>query len=458
MKPLGVESLQYPFSYVTYFIPEFITRMRRSKECIEKPSPRQSLAMYKLLLVAYLKKGMLDFQDLVTIAIVTSRVENQALAEKITWEILLNEKDEKQPSSEGERTPMNLLAPKGEETIYINEDEKKSVGEPQARFDSDIDIFKEFVNRPDLGVGPGEDELVKSYVRSMRKTTDERARRILSELLREMLLKLGKEFERRAESVHNPVLRPFEPGEDPELIDEESSLENLFEQGKRVDEIRYEDFLMRKKEKKRKVIVLVLDISNTMFYELEGLNSISHSVMSLIPLMWAVRREKYGLVLFESNTHVMKEPMEIGDEDALIQVLLSLVISTTTESERNFGRTRNSQFWGGTVPNSSLDWAYDKLNMFRDRSDKFCFFFSDLALEEPGTNLPEKLENYDIIDKMVKKGIRVFACVSPLTRSKLFAPYTEPVLAKIRQAGAEILETNRPSEFLDSVQAILEGK
>jgi len=450
-------SLQYRFSYAEHFIPEFIAKMRASDECIEKPSPRQSLSMYKLLFSTYLKKGYLSFQDFVEIAIVTSRVENQELAERVAVEILLSYQEEKKLSPKGEPIPFPMLSPKSKEPMNIVPGEKEEKeAEPQARHNAEADIFTEFTKQPDLGVGPGENELLKAYMRSMKKSDDERTRRILAQILKEMLLKMARKFERKEESLFNPVLRPFEPGEDPEQIDEEGSLENIFDQGRKVEEIRYQDFLMRKKEKRKKTIVYIQDISNTMFYELEGLNSIQYSILSLIPLMWALRHERYGLVLFESNGHVLKEIFEYKDEMQLIDTLLTLVTSTTTELEKNIGGTKSSQYWGGTVPNTSLKWGFEKLDEIRDRSEKICFFFSDFALEEPGTEQPDKLENYGIMEEMVKRGIHVVACVSPLAYSELFTIYTEPVLSRVKKLGCYMVNTNRPSDFLEEIKVLLE--
>jgi len=448
-------SLRYPFSYAEHFIPEFVARMRASEECVEKPSPRQSLSMYKLLFSTYMKKGSLSFQDFVEIAIVTSRVENQNLAERVAVEILLSYQEEKKVSPKGEPIPFPMLSPKSRESMDVVEGKKEEVPEPQAKL-GEADIFKEFTKQPDLGVGPGENELLKAYMRIMKKSDDEKTRRILAQILKEMLLRLARRFERREESLFNPVLRPFEPGEDPDLIDEEGSLENIFDQGRKIEEIRYQDFLMRKKEKKKKTIIYVQDISNTMFYELEGLNSIHYSALSLIPLMWALRRERYGLILFESNSHILKDIYEYKDEMQLIDTLLTLVTSTTTELEKNIGATKSSQYWGGTVPNTSLKWALEKLDEVRDRSEKICFFFSDFALEEPGAERPEKLENYKILGEMIERGIRVVACVSPLAYNELFTVYTEPVLSQVKKLGCYMVETTKPSEFLSKIQALLE--
>jgi hypothetical protein len=448
-------SPQYPFSYAEHFIPEFIARMRESEECVEKPSPRQSLTMYKLLFTTYMKKGHLSFQDFVEIAIVTSRVENQNLAERVAVEILLSYQEEKKMSPKGEPIPFPMLSPKSRESMNVVDGKKEEIPEPQAKL-GEADIFKEFTKQPDLGVGPGENELLKAYMRIMKKSDDEKTRRILAQILKEMLLRLARRFERREESLFNPVLRPFEPGEDPDLIDEEGSLENIFDQGRKIEEIRYQDFLMRKKEKKKKTIIYVQDISNTMFYELDGLNSIHYSALSLIPLMWALRRERYGLILFESNSHVLKDIYEYKDEMQLIDTLLTLVTSTTTELEKNIGGTKSSQYWGGTVPNTSLNWSLERLDEVRDRSEKICFFFSDFALEEPGTDRPDKLENYKTIEEMIERGIRVVACVSPLAYNELFTVYTEPVLSQVKKLGCYMVETTKPSEFLSKIQALLE--
>lgn len=57
---MGTAFLQYPFSVVRYFVPELINRMRKSEGVVEKPSPRQGIAMCDLLLPVYLRKGKLS--------------------------------------------------------------------------------------------------------------------------------------------------------------------------------------------------------------------------------------------------------------------------------------------------------------------------------------------------------------------------------------------------------------
>jgi hypothetical protein len=454
---MKTDSLKYPFTITRFFIPEFTARMRYRRDVKDKPSPRQSMAMCNLLLPPYMRKGYLSFENLVEIAIKTSRVDDQGVAERVACEILLDI-DEANPSPEGE--PLSaLLSEKDSELMNFlqTEVEKGGLVELEARYDSDVDIFKKFSSEPDLGVGPGEDELLKAGIRKVKNQGGEQSKIALAEFLKVNLLKLGREFERNFEFLHNPKLRPFEPGDDSDLIDEERSLEHILDIGRKIDEVRYRDFLIRKRDKKRKYIVYIQDISNTMFYEMNGVNSIQYSIMALVPLIYSLRREKYGLALYESNSHIQKDLYEDSNLDEHLDCLLSLATSTTSDVEKTFCRTRGSQTWGGTVPNKSLKWALEHLEEAGSRGERLCFFFSDFVLEEPDEQTPEKMENYRVIEMMRDRGIRVLACVSPLAYGELFSPYTKHSLTKIEEAGCNIIETMRPREFMEGVQAFLEA-
>jgi hypothetical protein len=304
-------------------------------------------------------------------------------------------------------------------------------------------------------VGPGEDELLKVAVRKYKGRRDELSRRRLAEYLKRKLLKLGREFQQSTEVSKKPTLRPFEQGDDPDDIDEERSLENIFDQGKSMDEVSYRDFLIRKRNKKKKAIVFILDISNTMFYELEGLTSIHYSVLSLVPLLWSLRQEKYGVIFYESNSHIQKDLDEERDADPIIDNLLLLVTSTTGDVERSIRGTRGTQTWGGTVPRMSLRWAMEQLESSAERVDRICFYFSDFVLQDPGDD--PQLEYYNIMERMVSQGIHVAACVSPLASGKIFSPYTKETLERVRAAGGRIFETVKPSVFLEEMQDFIEN-
>ena len=113
--------MTYPFRYAHYFIPEFIARMRKSRECEEKPSPRQGINMGKLLLPPFLRQGHLTFEDLLDAAVITSHVECQNLAEKIAAELLVN-LDSEEPLPELDRTGeefMSLLQKAINDQVYV---------------------------------------------------------------------------------------------------------------------------------------------------------------------------------------------------------------------------------------------------------------------------------------------------------------------------------------------------
>jgi len=57
---------------------------------------------------------------------------------------------------------------------------------------------------------------------------------------------------------------------------------------------------------------------------------------------------------------------------------------------------------------------------------------------------------------MSKRGIHFVACVSPLAYSELFTIYTEPVLSQIKKLRCDMVETMKPSEFLEKIQTVLE--
>ena len=449
--------MTYPFRYAHWFIPEFIQRMRRSPECEEKPSPRQGINMGKLLLPPYLRKGHLTFNDLINAAIITSHVDSQQVAEKIAADILVNvDPDEPLPELDMRGDDfLSLLRKKADEQITVSPYGKGLENElGMAAQDAEFE-FKNYMNKPDIGVGPGEDEIIKTGIRYLKGIKKEEAREVLQELLKEKLLKLGREFERKEDWNKSRTLIPYQPGEDTDLIEEERSLENILDLGRSIDEIRWDDFLMRQREKQKRHIVFILDISNTMFYDLEGLNSITYSVMSIVPLLYALRREKYALTLYESNSHIIKDFYEEIDVIPVLDDLISMMFCTTTEMEKRYCNGFTSMTWGGTVPGKSLKWAFDEITDINDRSDRMVFIFSDFVLTQPGEETPEKTENYQILERMMDQGVRVCACVSPLAHKSIFKPYTKRSLEDMEKLGIFIADTYRPSSFLDQANEFI---
>ncbi len=107
------------------------------------------------------------------------------------------------------------------------------------------------------------------------------------------------------------------------------------------------------------------------------------------------------------------------------------------------------------MPRISLRWAMEQLESSAERVDRICFYFSDFVLQDPGDE--PHLEYFNIMDRMVGQGMHVVACVSPLASGKIFSPYTRETLKRVRAAGGRIIETVKPSAFLEEVQAFMES-
>ncbi|MHA2290131.1 MAG: hypothetical protein ACXABG_15205, partial [Promethearchaeota archaeon] len=71
-----------------WFSLKFITALRNHEKCMYKPSVRQAIAICKLILARFLNKGKCEVKDFIEISVVTSPLENQALARKIATELL----------------------------------------------------------------------------------------------------------------------------------------------------------------------------------------------------------------------------------------------------------------------------------------------------------------------------------------------------------------------------------
>lgn len=85
-----------------WFSLKFITALRNHEKCMYKPSVRQAIAICKLILARFLNKGTCEVNDFIEIAVVTSPLENQALARKIATELLTYNDPNKNRMSSGE--------------------------------------------------------------------------------------------------------------------------------------------------------------------------------------------------------------------------------------------------------------------------------------------------------------------------------------------------------------------
>jgi hypothetical protein len=266
------------------------------------------------------------------------------------------------------------------------------------------------------------------------------------------LMNIGLEFDNIG-SKPRYIIRPFEIGDDPSFIDEIKSFENIFvDLGKTVEKIEYNDFLIRKKVMRPKTVIFLQDISNSMYVRHDMTRSINKTVLALLPLMHALRGLKFGLAFFESNTHIVKELFDEKDEDQLLSTLLFLATASEVELWKDFwSKKKDQRIYGGTAPNMSLIWAKSQLSELHDRSVKICFIFSDFMFADSTDS-----EEYQTIKSMLELGIKVVACVSPLSFNDKLREHTTPILSSLRRMGCEIILTTTPRDFLRRMELILE--
>ena len=490
--------LRVPYSFSEDFVLDFTEKMRLTTDAYEMPSPRQSIYMHKLLCARFMNKGQLTYQDFIEIATVTSKTKTQQMARSIAWQICrfthklppANQNflrmvpifgSESGASTELGRTGLPQKMSMGKENGEEKNDNvlgkqemlrnsiiqrmmevaKKYILRTGNRFfgynknDELSDIFKieqvnEIFDLDSIGFFPGrgEDQIIKFFLEA-----DNEVQSKLKGPIKSRLKNIGLEFESIGRKPRYS-LKPFEVGDDPALIDVERSIENIFvDLGKTAEDIVYNDFLMRQKVMRPKTVIFLQDISNSMYIEYGKTRSISYTMLALIPLIHALRRLRYGLALFESNTHVIKDLYSTKSEDNIIDTLLFLGTSPADEIWKRLWMRRESgeKTWGGTSPNMSLTWANEQFKKFQDRSIKVCFIFSDFAFKDT----PES-EEYQTVKSMLENGVKVFACVPPIVFNEKMEEYVKPIISNFKRMGCEFITAKEPREFLQTLRPALD--
>jgi len=498
-KSLGIkypQTIHVPLFILEDFVLEFIEKLRLETEGYETPSPRQSINMHKLLYARFMKKGQLTYEDLLEAAEVTSKINNQFIARRLAWQILRHPNrrmplasrkrnvpifvDEAERTKRGgsggrmEQVPKSKMGRDDEikETyglalllgnVYLQQfinslfyrflSYFRKSYESQRRNESsnmyEAEQFDEAFDWDSIGSFPGEGEekLFNFFLEADFETQFK-----LKGYIMNRLMDIGLEFDNIG-SKPRYIVRPFEIGDDPSFIDEIKSFENIFvDLGKTVEKIEYNDFLIRKRVMRPKTVIFLQDISNSMYVRHDMTRSINKTVLALIPLIHALRGLKFGLAFFESNTHIVKELFDEKDEDQLLSTLLFLATASEVELWKDFwSKKKDQRIYGGTAPNMSLIWAKSQLSELLDRSVKICFIFSDFMFADSTDS-----EEYRTIKSMLEKGIKVVACVSPLSFNEKLREHTTPILSSLRRMGCEIILTTTPRDFLRRMELILE--
>jgi len=136
----------------------------------------------------------------------------------------------------------------------------------------------------------------------------------------------------------------------------EATIQNLQNQGKKLDFLRYDDILVRKARKRHYCVILLHDISASMTDMIFFTNSI---VSSLIQVF---RNDELAIGLFGEDFYIMKEIDDCEDIDRLSSAILSL------------------EAGGGTMLEHGIYWAEEQLKNISGEAEKVCFIISDFKL------------------------------------------------------------------------------
>jgi hypothetical protein len=145
---------------------------------------------------------------------------------------------------------------------------------------------------------------------SYRDEIPSELRRKLREIAKRLLVDLGMRYARQTMGSsmlggiqQSTTVRPFRIGDDPELIDLEETIDSLLSQGRyNFDILDPEDFLITETYHGHRAFFWALDKSGSM-HSPDKLGMLAISVMAGL---YGVQKDDFGVVLFDSITHIVK--------------------------------------------------------------------------------------------------------------------------------------------------------
>ena len=209
-----------------------------------------------------------------------------------------------------------------------------------------------------LSAGSGENLLKQWFIH--RKNLSETTKQKVKELAKKMLVELGIYYSRAhlGSSTTGPIpiniVRPYSIGDDFENIDLEETINNILEKGKKLDHIEYDDFYVFETAKGLRTACFELDISGSMTGD-----KLVYMAISATMLIYSLRRDEFGIIFFESNTHVLKNLDEEVNLEKIADELLSI-------------KAR-----GGTRLKSALEWANKQFKDHSNSREKLNVLFTD---------------------------------------------------------------------------------
>jgi len=342
----------------TKFAEEFCNTIRVSNTIPKafKPSSRQPIAIARLLTTKLLRKNGLVKQDYVETAVITSQLEIREEAESAALKIYAR-----------------LLAPMRENLKEMAIELTEAVmGKP-----SDEGVLTDwFKNRDDF---------------------EENQKKILLAQARQALAKIGIYYAKHFISDfyvagQGPETRfshrRYRTGiDDPSAIDFEATLDKALADGKKIEELSYEDFLTRQVRRQRRSVLYLQDMSASFDYRV----LVSSAICGSILIHGLPRDDQSAISLFSDKLEVIKRFAVKEDPVKLTERLL------TMEPQ------------GGTKLAEALKFAKEEFSQVSRNQAKFCLIFSDMGFEKE--DVEEALEH---ITAMQNMDVQIcFICFAP---------------------------------------------
>ncbi|MHA2601463.1 MAG: hypothetical protein AM324_004940 [Candidatus Thorarchaeota archaeon SMTZ1-83] len=209
-------------------------------------------------------------------------------------------------------------------------------------------------------------------------------RQKLKEIAKRLLIDLGKRYARATMGSsmlggiqQSTTVRPFRIGDDIDLIDLEETIDSLLSQGRGDFQILdAEDFLICETYQGHRAFVWALDKSGSMDSP-DKLGMLSISVMAGL---YGVQKDDFGVILFDSVSHVVKR---IDERSVSVEKVASDLLDVRAS--------------GGTGGRASLKWALENFERTRAK-EKICIFSTDAFLSDQAEceKLAEKMKHQEI--------------------------------------------------------------
>ena len=182
----------------------------------------------------------------------------------------------------------------------------------------------------------------------------------IKDIAKQILVELGINYSRSylgslaTGVIQTNLIRPYEIGDANEDIDLESTIFNLLEKGKPIDHLTYDDFFVFISSSGLRSVCIEMDISESMTGE-----KLAYMAICVTMLVYGMRKDELGIVLFEKGTHVLKELNQNVDLEDLADELLNMKARGTTFVEK------------------ALDWARDQFKSAYKSKHKINIMFTD---------------------------------------------------------------------------------